>query len=158
MGIGLVCQMDRLLITSLRTFLKHPKARDLLDAARVYVSNELQTDEAREVATFPIAIDVYTEVLPEEIGSCRVSAMRKGTQGRRERHPNADQYVASLEGTGEIRTLKQSSWRGDIVSRDKEGLHYVPANVWHQPIPEKHNDWIVVAFHTASEVEDEYRD
>lgn len=152
--------MDVSLIDSLNIFLGQPSIRELMKAAQSYVLTEINTDVAIEVATFPFALESIEDLLPKEIGSCRVSAMRKGTQCRRERHPNADQYVVSLQGRGEIWVLETDSWRKDIVTSHslEARLHYVPAGTWHQPTASQGGDWVVAAFHTAIDVEDNYMD
>jgi hypothetical protein len=139
---------------------------DLVKARLVEVAQEakaiLSADTSKLAASVGLPLELFGSSLPSELKSCRLSVMRGGTTYHIERHPNATQYVLSIDGEGSIRVKSADKWAVSRLSSDPaasilERWHTVPANTWHQPIPSD-NDWTVVAFHTAAagEFKDEY--
>ena len=121
------------------------------------VQDEFSLNPDAFVAVRFVPISLFGDQLPQEVKSCRLSVMRAGTAYKRERHPNADQYVRSLDGSGEIRVLEGENWRIDRLGPSEELMwHCVPAGTWHQPVPSEQSHWYVLAFHTADQVFDEY--
>jgi hypothetical protein len=121
----------------------------------------LSADPSKLAASVVLPLELFGPSLPFELKSCRLSVMRGGTQYHIEKHPNATQYVLSINGNGAIRVKFSDEWLVSQLSSDpsvmlQERWHTVPANIWHQPIPSD-NDWTVVAFHTApaGELKDE---
>ena len=123
---------------------------------------ELSADPNCTVSIKPLDVSIFGNDVAGKVGSCRLSIFRAGTAYNRERHPNSTQFVFSLEGCGEIYVLEESgSWRVDRLGGVENGAletcgHWTPAGIWHQPIPSKDHDWVVLAFHTATEVQDEF--
>jgi hypothetical protein len=122
----------------------------------------LLTEPLKLAASIAIPLELFGSHLPSELKSCRLSVLRGGTEYHIEKHPNAIQYVLSVEGKGTIRVKTDDSWKvSNLSSGPSVGLlerwHIVPADTWHQPIPGE-NDWTVIAFHTtsAAELKDEY--
>jgi hypothetical protein len=124
----------------------------------------LVADPSKLAASIVLPRELFGLYLPSELQSCRLSVMRGGAACHVERHPNATQYLLSVEGIGTIRVKSDDGW---VVCRLSSGpsvpllerWHMVPTNTWHQPTPGE-NDWTVVAFHTApaGELKDEYGD
>ncbi len=122
----------------------------------------LAANPSQRAASVVLPLELFGRYLPYELKSCRLSVMRGGTAYLIERHPNAEQYVLSIEGKGSIRVQSNNDWVvSNLVSGPGVGLfdrwHKVPMNTWHQPAPGE-EDWTVVAFHTApaNELKDEY--
>lgn len=122
----------------------------------------LSADASKLAASVALPLELFGSSLPSELKSCRLSVMRGGTAYHIERHPNATQYVLSIDGEGSIRVKSADEWIVSSLSSDPadsllERWHTVPANTWHQPTPSD-NDWTVVAFHTApaGELRDDY--
>lgn len=133
-----------------------------LSKALAAAQSALATDFSKPAASVALSLDVFGSQLPVELRSCRLSVLRAGTVHQIESHPNASQYVLSLDGEGTIRVKSDDEWVASALSSDPEDSlfgrwHTVPANTWHQPTPGDH-DWTVVAFHTvpANELRDEY--
>jgi hypothetical protein len=122
----------------------------------------LLADASKLAASVVLPLGLFGPSLPAELKSCRLSVMRGGTAYHIERHPNAIQYVLSIEGQGAIRVKLGDDWTVSSLSSGPDvslldRWHTVPANTWHQPTPGK-EDWTVVAFHTAraDELKDDY--
>jgi hypothetical protein len=122
----------------------------------------LLADASRLAASIVLPLELFGASLPSELKSCRLSVMRGGTAYHIERHPNATQYVLSIDGEGSIRVKSADEWVVSTLSSDPsaallERWHTVPADTWHHPIPAD-RDWTVLAFHTApaGELKDEY--
>jgi hypothetical protein len=122
----------------------------------------LSAEASKLAASVVLPLELFGPSLPSELKSCRLSVMRGGTAYHIERHPNATQYVLSIDGKGSISVKSADEWVVSSLSSDPnasllERWHTVPANTWHQPTPSD-NDWTVVAFHTAlaGELKDDY--
>jgi hypothetical protein len=122
----------------------------------------LTADASKLAASVVLPLELFGSSLPSELKSCRLSVMRGGTAYHIERHPNATQYVLSIDGKGSIRVKSGDEWVVSSLSSASaaslmERWHTVPANTWHQPTPSDH-DWTVVAFHSApaNELKDDY--
>jgi hypothetical protein len=141
---------------------RHPRVAEQLRAALAEAKAKLHNDPAMGAAAVPIHATLFDDRLPAEIASCRLSVMRAHTACPVERHPNARQYVLSLEESGAIRLIDDSGADSSELCSDPSAplsarWHLVPANTWHQPIPGK-KDWAVLAFHSvpAQELLDEF--
>ncbi len=123
---------------------------------------ELSTDPNCAVSIKPLDVSIFGNDVAGKVGSCRLSLFRAGTAYKRERHPNSAQFLFSLEGSGEIHVLEESgSWRVDRLGEVENGTletrrHWIPAGIWHQPISSQDHNWVLLAFHTAAEVQDEF--
>jgi hypothetical protein len=122
----------------------------------------LTADPSKLAASIALPLELFGPDLPVALQSCRLSVMRAKTAYHIEKHPNATQYVLSLEHGGTIRVKTSAGWvTSNLSSLPSDPLsarwHTVPADTWHQPCPGE-NDWTVVAFHTApaNELKDEY--
>ena len=139
-----------------------PTVHDRFTSAIAEAKAILSRDPTKLAASVTLPLDLFGADLPESLQSCRLSVMRAGTAYHIERHPNAIQYVLSLENDGEIRVRTGRSWiASHLVSGSTSPIetkwHTVPANTWHQPTPGA-KDWAVVAFHTVppTELQDDY--
>lgn len=122
----------------------------------------LSSDPSRLAASVVLPLELFGTSLPSELKSCRLSVLRGGTAYHIERHPNATQYVLSIDGKGSIRVKSADEWVVSRLSSEpaasiRERWHTVPPNIWHQPTPSE-EDWTVLAFHTVSagELRDDY--
>ncbi|QBD74678.1 hypothetical protein EPA93_01200 [Ktedonosporobacter rubrisoli] len=107
------------------------------------------------IATQPIALEIYGAQLPPSIKSSRLVAYKGGTIARIERHPNSQQRVLCLEGTGTIFTIEgEARFPHPITAENsaqvEERWCSVEENIWHQPVAGPAT-WIVLALHTATE-------
>lgn len=122
----------------------------------------LDSDPKKLAGTIPLDIGIFCDSLPQELRSCRLSVMRAGAAYHVERHPNAVQYVYSLNNSGSISIFDENNWRTTELSSNVDDplvsrWHIVPANTWHQPVPGvKH--WTVLGFHSvpSTELLDDY--
>ena len=136
--------------------------QEALNKAWAEAHEELSADPNCAVSIKPLDVSILGNDVAGKVGSCRLSIFRAGTAYNRERHPNSTQFIFSLEGSGEIHVLEESgSWRVDRLGGVDNGAletrwHWIPAGIWHQPIPSKDHNWVVLAFHTEAEVQDEF--
>ncbi len=126
----------------------------VLEKARAHAFEALRSDPTRLAGAISIPVDAFGAELPGELKSCRLSIMRGGAAYHVERHPNAVQYVYSLEHSGVICVLDGTRWEtsplvSDVSAPLSRRWHVVPANTWHQPIPGA-EDWAVLGFHSVS--------
>jgi hypothetical protein len=122
----------------------------------------LDSDPQKLAGTIPLDIGIFGNSLPQELRSCRLSVMRAGAAYHVERHPNAVQYVYSLNNSGSISIFDGNNWRTtELTSNAADPLvsrwHIVPPNAWHQPVPGV-NHWTVLGFHSvpSTELIDDY--
>ncbi len=146
----------------LEKLISRSENQEAINKAWAEAHEELSADPNCTVSIKPLNISVFGNDVAGKVGSCRLSIFRAGMAYNRERHPNSIQFLFSLEGSGEIHVLEESgSWRVDCVGGVEDGAsetrrHWIPAGIWHQPIPSKDHQWVVLAFHTAAEVQDEF--
>ena len=110
----------------------------------------------------PLDLEIFGDALPRELRSCRLSVMRAGSAYHVERHPNATQYVYSVDNSGSISIFDGKIWStSELTSNSSDPIasrwHSVPANTWHQPVPGKEH-WTVLGFHSvpSKELIDDY--
>ena len=139
-----------------------PGIQDRFTFAIAEAKDVLSREPAKLAASVTLPLELFGSNIPSELKSCRLSVMRAATAYHIERHPNATQYVLSLENSGTIRVKSESGWTISQLSSESAApigirWHTVPENTWHQPTPGE-KDWSVVAFHTvsASELKDDY--
>lgn len=102
----------------------------------------------------PIPLTILGHALPREIRSAWVFVLRAGADTGAERHPNSQQRMMSFEGSGDMQTGEPGRWQSNVlISNPQAPLEQrwisIPRNVWHRPIVGKHEDWVVVSFHTV---------
>jgi hypothetical protein len=159
--------MDRREKTFLRKLegvLERRPTRIAIDAAISEAKGQLDADRQSQVGSVQVPLSECGQSLPADIKSCRVFVLRAGSEFQTERHPNSHQLVLSLEGTGKIRVFEKPTPRDVFLRSDMHGpleLRWasLSENIWHQPVS-GNEDWVVLTFHTASEMEliDEYKD
>jgi hypothetical protein len=142
--------------------LQKAEVQSTLDMASRQALEILEADSTKLAGSVSISLEVFGPELPPTLLSCRLSVMKAGAAYHLERHPNAIQYVYSLENGGSISIYDDGIWRKSELDSDASTAletrwHMVPANTWHQPVPGEKN-WTVLAFHTASppELVDDY--
>lgn len=100
--------------------------------------------------------------VPPSVGTIRVAVSRAGADTAVERHPNSTQILFVLDGPVETHVETGAGWRVDRYGEGSASVlenrwHLVPPGVWHKSNAPGPGDCAVVAFHSAREVEDEYR-
>jgi len=130
-----------------------PYLFSIICEAKKQAYDRMKGDLTKPAGTVQISLDHFGPEIPPELRSCRLSVMRSGIPYYVERHPNATQYVYSLEHSGSIGVYDGTSWQVDELSSDpslplKSRWHSVPANTWHQPVPGKEH-WTVLGFHSV---------
>ncbi len=153
---------QRTLEEKVKEAISRPSAAEAISTARDWADRILRDNPSKTAEIVQIELEAFGNALPPAIQSCRLSIMRGGSEYPVERHPNADQFVYSLENSGTISSFDGERWLTKKVSSDPKRplvcrLHRVPANVWHQPIPGDRN-WVVLGFHTvpSDELEDDF--
>ena len=124
-------------------------------------------EEAKSEKCFPVTktvpLSLFENKLPKQINQCRIFILGANTKSKIERHTNSFQRTVTIFGSGDTKVLINNIWVSNIRRADGKTIEdrwlSVPENTWHQPISGK-EDWITVAFHTASEgqIVDKYKD
>jgi hypothetical protein len=148
-------QHEKELLRKLESLLGNERTRIAIDTAISAAKMQLAADRQRIAGSVPVSLSKFGDSLPSDIKSCRVFALRAGSEFKIERHPNSHQRVLSLEGTGKIRVFAEPGpWTFSLRSDSAGPLELrwasVRENMWHQPVAGNEN-WVVLAFHTASE-------
>ena len=144
-------------IESLNRLAANSNMLDLIRNALSKARASLKFDPLLKVAVEVLDPAIIRQIVPE-IGSARLVAIRDGFDSGIESHPNSTQYLFSLEGSGETHVKTSDGWRIDnygIGSRIEDRFHVVFPGVWHKSTA-AHGDWVVIAFHTAEKVIDDY--
>lgn len=118
---------------------------------------------ADAIAVRPLNLDIFGDSIPNDVGMCRLVVFGKNACGSSERHPNSTQYIIALKGHGTVRVLRGKNWLTDKYGEDwgselETRWHVVESGVWHQPFASGHENWVVLAFHSAKIPVDEYMD
>jgi hypothetical protein len=157
-------QREQAFLRKLEDVLESQPTRIAIDAAISEAKGQLDADLQRQAGSAQVPLSECGQSLPSDIKSCRVFVLRAGSEFQTERHPNSHQRVLSLEGTGKIRVFEKPTPRDVSLRSDKHGsleLRWasLSENIWHQPVS-GNEDWVVLTFHTASEMDliDEYKD
>jgi len=149
-----VCAEERNTLEKLDGIVAVPAVRSQLAQVAERVGRRL-TEEAESVMAWePLPLEIYGDALPPVIRSSWIFVLRSGATTGAERHPNSQQRVMSLHGTGDLQTGGPGRWRSHpLVSNDNAGLLHrwatIPLNVWHQAVVPS-QDWTVVSFHTVA--------
>jgi hypothetical protein len=136
-----------------------PSVRSAIQIATDEVEAELLRDSSLKDASRPIPLSLFGSKVPSGVKSCRLFTLRENTAFDREMHPNSNQYVLSLAGSGEIHVRQsRDTWKADRLDSEAESTleqrwHSVQAGCWHQPVSTGGKSWTVLAFHSASEQE-----
>ena len=117
----------------------------------------------------PIALEMFGDALPPNIGSVWVFVLRAGADTGAERHPNSHQRMMTFAGTGdmkidargtpnEIDAESEIAWHSHVLISDSAAplerrWVSIPKNIWHRPVIPHDGDWAVVSFHTVSAAE-----
>lgn len=149
-------------IKKLDAFFNSKMQRDKL----LEIANKLlpKISEKEPYAVQNIKLSELGENLPDLVGSLRVAVFFPNIETKVERHPNSDQFLFSLSGSGETRVYRNKKWKrdcyGDIITPAsiKSRWHFVEKNIWHQSVATGETPWILAAIHTAKEVMDEYQE
>ena len=155
-----------------------PESRPQLEALNDWITQAgplaalraAQAEAAARMAREPNLKSTFVTLMPEDfslpppagIGNLRVAISRGGVQTLVERHPNSVQILFVLDGPVETHVETDGRWRIDhygegSVSVLENRWHVVPAGVWHKSDSPGPGDSVVVALHSAREVQDEFR-
>jgi len=134
-----------------------------LRRAQAVAASRLQREPALRatfVAVDPAGLGV---AVPPAIGTIRVAISRAGLDTALERHPNSTQVLLVLDGTIETHIETADGWRVDRYGEGSAAVlenrwHFVPQGVWHKSRAPGPGDCVVAAFHSAREVQDQYRE
>ena len=108
----------------------------------------------------PLRPQSFVDV-PSTLRSAWIFVLRAGTVTGAERHPNSIQRVMSFRGSADLQTWEENpalnsgaggKWKSNPLGRgDGASTRWltIPENVWHRPVVDPLDDWIVVSFHTA---------
>ena len=146
-------------IEELRKFVELPAVGDAVAAAHAAGTKQLRDDSASDAAVVPLAESKLKVKFPSFIGTVRVAVIRAGADSGVERHNNSSQYLYSYTGIGETHVRTQKDWRTDQYGEGsdlKSRWHFVAPNTWHKSVAAPSNNWTLVAFHTARNVNDEF--
>lgn len=118
------------------------------------------TLHATFVAVDPTSLGV---TVPPAIGTIRVAISRAGRDAALERHPNSTQVLLVLDGTIETHTETADGWRIDRYGDGSAAVlenrwHFVPQGMWHKSRAPGPGDCVLAVFHSAREVQDQYRE
>jgi hypothetical protein len=152
----------RLIIEKLNQFVMRPGVLAALRRTKAEAEKKLQGNPDLTTASAAFDLSQYGLAAPDAIGSARVVVGRNRGGGRIERHANSTQYMFVLDGPLETHVQTTDGWRvdryGEGNSTDLEDRwHVVPLDTWHKSVVTGIRNWGVLAFHTAREVSDEYR-
>jgi len=124
--------------------------------------------DGREHAVVPDRVIDETDfeaLTAREVGvsSARVFVSRAADTNISERHSNCIQYLFPLDVSVETHVMTTAGWRidrygGEDVAALQSRWHVVPAGVWHRTVAPDVQNWAIVAFHSARQVNDELRD
>ena len=117
----------------------------------------------------PIALELFGDDLPPDIGSAWVFVLRAGADTGAERHPNSHQRMMTFAGTGdmkidargtpnEVDAESEIAWHSHVLVSDSAAplerrWVSIPKNIWHRPVIPSDGEWTVVSFHTVSAAE-----
>ena len=150
---------SRPFVEELARFANRPDVVVALREAQSRATERLKSDSTAAATVEAVSLAALNPPLPA-IGSVRVAVIREGFDGGFERHANSTQYLLALEGVGETHVETPEGWRIDrygIGDRLEDRWHLVPEGVWHKSAAPGPGHWTVVAFHTAIEVQDEFK-
>jgi len=134
-----------------------------LRRAQAVAVSRLQREPALRatfVAVDPAGLGVAA---PPAIGTIRVAINRAGLDTALERHPNSTQVLFVLDGQIETHIETADGWRVDRYGEGSAAVlenrwHFVPQGVWHKSCAPGPGDCVLAVFHSAREVQDQYRE
>ena len=139
-----------------------PEVMAVLRRAQADAVAQLQRNSGLSAAFVNLDPVALGHALPAGVGSIRLVVTRGGGGEAIERHANSTQYLLVLDGPVQTHVLTDDGWRvdrygyGDAATLESR-WHVVPPGVWHRSVAPGAHYWGVVAFHSASEVSDEYQ-
>ena len=152
----------RPVVEALSRFTARPDVLAALQNARDAAEKQLRQTPGLAAAFVALDPARLGWASPETIGSIRVSVTREPAGSAVERHANSAQYLFVLDGPVETHVETAGGWRvdryglgGSVALEDR--WHVVPEGVWHKTAAPGLTHWGIVAFHSASQVSDEYR-
>jgi mannose-6-phosphate isomerase-like protein (cupin superfamily) len=152
----------RPVVAELNRFATRPEVLAALRRAKADAEKQLQRDP--DLSTTFVALDPlqFGSATPDAIGSIRVVVTRDGGGDSLERHSNSTQYLFVLDGPVETHVESTDGWRVDRYGYGgatdlEDQWHVVPPGVWHKSVAPGARNWAIVAFHSARQVSDEYR-
>jgi hypothetical protein len=160
---------ERLVLETLDTIMRSEEVRAHIFPIVKRVHDELAQKSDVLMTWEPVALETFGSDLPPAIQSGWVFVLRAGADTGAERHPNSHQRMMTFVGTGdmkidakgmpnEVEAESDIAWHSHILVSDtgaplERRWISIPKNIWHRPVIPKGGDWIVVSFHTVSEVE-----
>ena len=127
--------------------LNQPRVAEALGETAGELLVELRDDPTQPKSTFRvISLDLYG-VLPTDIRSAWLFALRKGFAHPPERHPNSIQRMFALKQSGRFEVWNGREWVTNTLHPNDSGLS-IPIDTWHRS-PALDDDWVVASFHTA---------
>lgn len=144
-----------------RAFIWAPNTARVVEATAENLISGISPDAPYAFATLDLgSLDPKP---PPGVGTIRIAVFYPDGETRVERHPNSLQVLYSVRGKGETRVEHDGVWQtdtfgGDIDERLEDRWHVVEPGQWHQSIARGNEPWVLVTFHSARDVEDEYRD
>jgi hypothetical protein len=128
------------------------KIQPVVDRVRA----ELARNSEAVMAWEPIPLETFGRGLPQGIRSGWIFILRAGADTGPERHPNSNQRMMTLLGTGDMRVRAglALTWQSNFLISDPDAplerrWISIPANTWHRPVVGKDAHWVVVSFHTV---------
>jgi hypothetical protein len=145
------------ILGTLDALVRKKSVQQVIDAIVSRLQTKLAAEPKEALAREPVALAVFGKKLPRMIRSCWVFILRSGTSSGGERHPNSHQRTMSYRGKGDFQVHVEDEWHGNLLVSDFQGPLQsrwvsIPTDVWHQAVVGD-EDWVVVSFHTASDVE-----
>ena len=114
---------------------------------------QLNRDPNAIMSWEPIPLQIYGP-LPPEIKSSWIFVLREGITTGAERHPNSHQRMMSYRGSGEFPVQRDGEWVPHRLTSDRtrpieDRWVSIPPYVWHKPMVDAGQHWVVVSFHTV---------
>ena len=148
-------------VERLDQFANRPEVLAVLHRARAEARGRLQREPNLAEAFVAIDLASLSASVPDAAGSLRVVVTRGAGGANIERHANSTQYLFVLDGPVETHVQIDGTWRVDRYGHGGGALedrwHVIEPGLWHKTQASGLQHWAIVAFHSASEVHDEYQ-
>ncbi len=149
-------------VESLQRFTQLPVVQAALGRAQAEALARLQNDAKLPAAFVSVDLASLAVTPPAEARSLRVVVTRDAGGDTIERHANCSQYLYLMGTPLETHVQTDSGWRIDRYGQGPETTledrwHVVPAGVWHKSVAPGAVNWSVAAFHSAAQVNDEFK-
>jgi hypothetical protein len=130
---------------------------------RAQADGVAQLQRNPDLVSAAVPLTSLIDKLPVGVSSARVFVSRAPDTNISERHSNCIQYLFPLDVSVETHVMTTAGWRidrygGEDVAALQSRWHVVPAGVWHRTVAPGVQNWAIVAFHSAHQVNDELRD